>query len=59
MANWGLRKDDVASRVLFRMPKDVKIWLEREAARNAASQNSEIIRCIRARMDAEQRNAVG
>jgi hypothetical protein len=41
------------------MPKDVKIWLEREAARNAASQNSEIIRCIRARMDAEQRNAVG
>jgi hypothetical protein len=44
--------------VLLRVPKDVKQWIEREAARTLASQNSEIIRCIRARMDTEQRERV-
>ena len=34
--------------------QDVKAWLEKEAARTLASQNSEIVRCIRARMDADQ-----
>jgi hypothetical protein len=38
--------------MLIRLPRDVKSWLEKEAARTLASQNSEIIRCIRARMDA-------
>jgi hypothetical protein len=40
--------------VLIRLPKDVKDWVEKEAARTLASQNSEILRCIRARMDSEQ-----
>jgi hypothetical protein len=39
--------------VLLRLPKDVKAWVEKEAARSLASQNSEILRCIRARMDGE------
>jgi hypothetical protein len=42
-------------RVLVRMPRDMKAWIEREAERNGASQNSEIVRAIRARMDAELR----
>jgi hypothetical protein len=33
--------------VLLRLPKDVKLWVEKQAARTLASQNSEIIRCIR------------
>jgi hypothetical protein len=40
--------------ILVRLPLDVKAWIEKEAARTLASQNSEILRCIRARMDAEQ-----
>jgi hypothetical protein len=40
--------------LLLRLPKDVKIWIEQESARTLASQNSEILRCIRAKMDADQ-----
>jgi hypothetical protein len=54
MANCGLKRDDVGCRTLFRMPKDIKAWIDREAALNGSSQNSEIIRSIRFRMDAEQ-----
>ncbi|MEY9421135.1 hypothetical protein ABIF69_007577 [Bradyrhizobium japonicum] len=39
--------------VLVRLPADVKVWLENEARKTFASQNSEIVRCIRARMDAD------
>jgi hypothetical protein len=45
----GSKRDTIS--VLVRLPRDVKRWLEDEAARNAASQNSEIVRSIRARMD--------
>jgi hypothetical protein len=40
--------------VLLRLPRDVKTWIEKEAARTLASQNSEILRCIPARMDTER-----
>lgn len=39
------------ARILVRLPLDVKMWIEREAERNGVSQNTEIIRTIRARMD--------
>jgi hypothetical protein len=39
--------------VLIRLPVDVKRWIEAEAERTLATQNSEIIRSIRARMDSE------
>lgn len=48
-----LKKED-AERVLVRLPREVKDWIRGEAARNGASQNSEIIRSIRARMDQHQ-----
>jgi hypothetical protein len=38
----------------IRLPLDVKEWLRTESARTFASQNSEIIRALRARMHAEQ-----
>ena len=38
----------------IRLPRELKAWLEAEAARNDRTQNSEIIRTLRARMDAEQ-----
>jgi hypothetical protein len=41
--------------MVIRLPKDVKGWLEKEAQRTGASQNSEIVRSLRARMDREQR----
>jgi hypothetical protein len=44
--------------VLLRLPLDVKTWIEQRAARTLASQNNEILRIIRARMDSEQRERV-
>ncbi|WP_155936620.1 Arc family DNA-binding protein [Mesorhizobium ciceri] len=35
----------------LRLPQDVKAFIEAQATRNASSQNSEIVRCIRERMD--------
>jgi hypothetical protein len=42
-------KDTTA--ILIHVPQDVKRWVEQEAARTLASQNSEILRCIRDKMD--------
>lgn len=39
------------TKLMVRLPMDVKSWLEREATRNGASQNSEIVRSLRERMD--------
>lgn len=49
-----IHKSD-AQRVLVRLPQDVKAFLDREAERNFASRNSEIVRSIRVRMETEQR----
>jgi hypothetical protein len=45
-----VRKEETVT-VLLRVPKSVKEWIELEAARTLASQNSEILRCIRDKMD--------
>jgi len=37
----------------LRLPPDLKSWIEEQAAANAASQNSEIVRAIRERMQRE------
>jgi hypothetical protein len=53
-------KQQQAVKVLFRLPKEMKAWLEQEAVRNWTSQNAEAIRAIRFRMETEQRErAVG
>nr|WP_237616612.1 Arc family DNA-binding protein [Pseudomonas monteilii] len=36
---------------MVRLPDEVKAFVESEASRNGNSQNSEIIRCIREKMD--------
>ena len=36
---------------VVRLPEDAKRWLKDEADRNASSQNSEVVRAIRERMD--------
>jgi hypothetical protein len=47
-------------RVLVRMPEDIQMFLDREAEKNCASRNSEIVRSIRKRMDERQpEKAVG
>lgn len=35
----------------LRLPEDVKALLEEQASRNASSQNSEVIRALRERME--------
>jgi len=36
---------------MVRMPHDLKLWIERQSRRNGSSQNSEVIRAIRERME--------
>ncbi|MGN7124044.1 hypothetical protein [Methylorubrum thiocyanatum] len=38
-------------KLMLRLPPDLKAWLEGQAAKHATSQNSEIVRSIRERMD--------
>lgn len=37
----------------LRLPADLKAWIAEQADRNGASQNAEIVRTIRERMDRE------
>ena len=37
-------------KIIIRLPKDVKNWLLEQAAENASSQSSEIVRALRERM---------
>ena len=39
----------------LRLPADLKAWIAEQALKNASSQNSEVIRAIRERMDREAR----
>lgn len=39
------------TKLMVRLPDEIKSFVEAEAARNGNSQNSEIIRCIREKMD--------
>lgn len=39
------------TKLVVRLPGDIKSFIANEASRNANSQNSEIIRCIREKMD--------
>ena len=50
----GMKERDAICKMLIRVPPDLKMWLEQEAARNLSSQSSEIVRSIRARKEAEQ-----
>jgi predicted HicB family RNase H-like nuclease len=42
---------------LVRLPQDVKAFIAAQAERNSSSQNSEIVRCIRDRMDLKTKTA--
>lgn len=37
--------------IVVRMPYDVKEWVSAQAEKNYGSQNSEIVRCIREKME--------
>ena len=40
-------------KIMIRMPHDLKRWIMKQAKRNGASQNGEIVRRLRADMDQE------
>lgn len=42
----------------LRLPQDLKTWIEAQAEANAASQNSEIVRAVRERMQRENIEAI-
>jgi hypothetical protein len=41
----------MTTQITLRLPADAKAFVVAQAARNSSSQNSEIIRCIRDRME--------
>lgn len=41
----------VPTQMKLRIPADLRVFIETEARRHASSLNSEVIRCIRYRMD--------
>jgi hypothetical protein len=43
-----------AVRVMARLPQEQKLWIEEQAERNFTSQNAEIVRAIRSRMESLQ-----
>lgn len=44
-----MKKHDLP-KIVIRLPEDVKDWLVEQAAENASSQTSEIVRAVRERM---------
>lgn len=46
-------------RLQIRLPEDCKSYLEAQARHNVSSQNSEIVRCIRAQMEVVADNTDG
>jgi hypothetical protein len=50
-------KKQQSANVLVRLPPALKAWIVEEAAQNCASHNSEIVRCVRERMERELANA--
>ena len=43
--------------MVIRLPRDIKNWLVREADENGSSQNSEIVRALRQRINYPARGA--
>jgi Arc/MetJ-type ribon-helix-helix transcriptional regulator len=41
--------------IALRLPQDLKDWVEEEARRNGSSQNSEVVRALRERMERASR----
>ncbi|WP_373867422.1 Arc family DNA-binding protein [Microvirga aerophila] len=46
-----MHPSDQAQKFVIRLPNDVKAFIADQARRNGSSQNSEVIRAIRDRMD--------
>jgi hypothetical protein len=51
-----MNKPEVES-VSIRFPRDIKQWVEREAANNFRSQNAQVLAILKERMEREQEKA--
>lgn len=38
-------------KLMLRLPPEIKVWIEEQATKHATSQNSEIVRSVRERME--------
>jgi len=45
------------AKMLVRLPPPLKAWVVRQAENNCTSHNSEVIRCVRERMEREKASA--
>jgi predicted HicB family RNase H-like nuclease len=52
-----VKEEKMTTHITLRLPPDAKAFIAAQAERNTSSQNSEIIRCIRDRMDRETKTA--
>lgn len=49
-----LEKSTARTQLPIRFPRDVKAWIEKQAHLNGSSQNSEVIRALRERMERQE-----
>jgi hypothetical protein len=55
-----VRKHEAAERkVCWSLPEEIKTWIEEKAAEDERSQNTVVVRILRARMDADKAGATG
>jgi hypothetical protein len=52
------KKEPTAPMLVVRLPLALRAWIVEEAGRNRASYNSEVVRCVRERMERERLAAV-
>jgi predicted HicB family RNase H-like nuclease len=49
-----IRRNETDQKVWFRLPEEIKTWIEEKAAEDERSQNAFVVRLLRARMDADR-----
>ena len=54
-----VRKNEAERKVCWSLPEEIKTWIEEKAARDERSQNTVVVRILRARMMIDAEKATG
>ena len=54
-----VRKNEAERKVCWSLPEEIKTWIEEKAAEDERSQNTVVVRILRARMVADKAEAAG
>jgi hypothetical protein len=54
-----VRKIEAERKVCWSLPEEIKVWIEEKAAEDERSQNTVVVRILRARMAVDKAEAAG